>query len=37
MNVFKKMWDSITAPFIALAVNIAESKEQGEWEDDTDR
>lgn len=33
MKLFKKVWEAIATPFIALAVNIGVSKEEGEWDD----
>jgi hypothetical protein len=35
MKVLREIWDAITTPFIALAVNIEESKninEDGSWD-----
>ena len=31
MNAMKKLWDAITAPIMALVVNIGQSKEEGDW------
>lgn len=32
MKVFKKIWEAITTPIMALVVNIKQSKEEGDWD-----
>ena len=31
MKAMKKIWNAITAPIMALVVNIKQSKEEGDW------
>ena len=32
MKTMKKLWEAITAPIMALVVNIGQSKEEGDWD-----
>ena len=32
MKALKRLWDAITAPIVALVVNIKQSKEEGDWD-----
>lgn len=33
MKLLKSIWFAITAPIMALVVNIGQSKEEGDWKD----
>jgi len=37
MKALKKLWYAITAPIMALVVNIGQSKEEGDWNGVHDR
>lgn len=32
MRMFKRIWFAITAPIMAVVVNIKQSKEEGDWD-----
>lgn len=32
MKLLRRLWEAITAPIMALVVNIEQSKEEGDWD-----